>query len=416
MTAPTGGHGAAPGGDRLTPTAVRRIFLARQQIGRRPRRGLPASKLAALVEALGFVQVDSIDTLARAHHAILFARHAGYRPETLTRALETKRLLFEGWTHDAAILPVAFWPVWCRHFVAEEARLARHWRDRHDLDADGHARELLRRIADGGPLKARDLAPPDRRAGGWWNWHPGKAALEFLWRTGRLAVTRREGFEKVFDLAERVIPDDIRSAPVPGRDGLIDWACAGALDRLGTATAAELAAYWGLISLPEAKAWAEAAIAEGRAIPIEVAGTDTGARRADKRSVGPSGARMLASPDALASPPPPPPRGMRVLSPFDPCLRDRKRARRLFDFDYRIEVFVPAAQRRYGYYVFPLMEGERMVARIDMQADRRAGVLRVREVFWEPALRVTPARRARLAATLSEMAVWAGLDPEIIQG
>lgn len=396
----------------LTTADVRRIFLDRQRMGRRLKGRLTVRALTDLIADLGFVQVDSIDTLARAHHAILFARHGGYRADRLTQALERRRSLFEGWTHDASIVPTAFWPMWRRHFEREHDRLARRWRDRHALDADRATAELLTRIADDGPLKARDLAPPDRASGGWWDWHPGKAGLEFLWRTGRLAVTRREGFEKVYDLAERVLPAEATTAPVPSRAALIDWACRGALARLGVATSGELAAYWGLIDAAEAKRWAEGA---PEATAISATLRPSTARRSAPRAPEDGGDRaVLVHPTVMETPIPSAPTAMRIVSPFDPIVRDRKRALRLFGFDYRIEVFVPAARRRYGYYVFPVLDGERFVARIDMQADRKAGRLRVRRIFWEPGIRVTSRRSARLTEALSEIAVWAGLEPSVL--
>jgi hypothetical protein len=234
---------------------------------------------------------------------------------------------------------------------------------------------------------------------GWWDWHPSKTALEYLWRSGELSVTRRDGFRKVYDLTERVIPAEALNARFAVAD-TVDWACSAALDRLGFATSGELAAFWALIRPEEAKAWVAQARASGKIVDVQVAGAD-GSLRAS-----------VMWPETLAglADLPEPPNRMRVLSPFDPALRDRKRADRLFGFHYRIEIFVPEAKRRFGYYVFPLMEGAQMVGRIDMAADRKAGVLSVRALWPEMGVRWGKGRIARLEAELDRVLRLAGCD------
>jgi uncharacterized protein YcaQ len=212
-----------------------------------------------------------------------------------------------------------------------------------------------------------------------------------------VAVARREGFRKIYDLAERVHPE-AHAAPEPDPDAHLDWACAGALDRLGFATPGELAAFWALVPPEAAKAWVRANRAALEEVRIEAA----------DGSLRPSLARPgLAD---LAAAAPEPPGRLRVLSPFDPVLRNRDRARRLFGFDYRIEIFVPAPRRRYGYYVFPLLEGDRFVGRIDMKAHRDEGALRVAALWPEPGVAFGKGRMARLEAELGRVARFAGCD------
>ena len=233
---------------------------------------------------------------------------------------------------------------------------------------------------------------------GWWDWHPSKTALEYLWRSGDLAVTRRDGFRKVYDLAERVVPPEILNAPHPDLDQTIDWACSAALDRLGFATSGELAAFWDLVTPEEAKTWVHAARQTGRIIALDVVGADGSPRR----SVAWPGVME----EAMALPDPPP--RMRVLSPFDPALRDRKRAERLFGFHYRIEIFVPEERRRYGYYVFPVLEGQRLVGRIDMAAQPGRACLRVRAFWPEAGVRMGAGRQKRLFDEIMRVASLAG--------
>jgi uncharacterized protein YcaQ len=184
------------------------------------------------------------------------------------------------------------------------------------------------------------------------------------------------------------------------KPAMVDWACTAALDRLGFATSGEIAAFWKAVTPVEARDWCVAALARGAAIEIEVEGAD-GARR-----------RCLARPEVLeeAAKVAEPPGRIRVLSPFDPALRDRDRAERLFGFFYRIEVFVPEAKRQYGYYVFPLLEGARLVGRIDMKAQRDSGVLAVRALWPERGVVFGAGRMARLEAELDRMARFAGCD------
>ncbi|HLS86754.1 MAG TPA: crosslink repair DNA glycosylase YcaQ family protein [Burkholderiales bacterium] len=385
----------------ITAAQARRLVLSRQGLVDRAGRRLTAAGVAELVERLGFLQVDSISTVARAHHMILFARDRRYRPELLRRALEAERRLFEHWTHDvAAILPMRFYPYWRLRFERERHALERRFRRWH---GDAHQDELERvldLVRANGPVMARDLASERARpAGGWWDWHLGKTALEFLWRTGRLAIARREGFQKVYDLAERVIPDAVRQGEAD-HAALVDWACREALERLVVASPGELARFFGLVTIEEAKGWSEKNLGRA-ALPVRVASANGAAPR-----------RLLARPDfeVLLADLPEPPARVRVLSPFDPLLRDRARLERLFAFDYRIEVFVPAARRAYGYYVFPLLERDALVGRIDMRAERAAGVLQVDALWMEPGRRLTRIRMRRIEAELERIRRFVGLD------
>ncbi len=380
---------------------ARRFFLARHGLLEPPGRKQGKAGLLEAIDRLGFVQVDSINTVERAHHMILRARSQAYQPRQLKALVEQDRALFEHWTHDASIIPTAFFPYWRRRMARDTERLRARWQKWQGEEFDAQAGQVLDHITRNGPVLARELNEPVEgrpRGQGWWEWHPSKKALEYLWRTGRLAVSRREGFQKVYDLVERVIPEAHRAAEIDDAT-LVDWACRSALARLGFATSGELAAFWGIVTPAEAKAWC--AEAPHGAVLVSLESADGTAPR-----------RVLADPalmtlhaDDLA----PPPR-IRVLSPFDPLIRDRDRALRLFGFDYRIEVFVPEAQRRWGYYVFPLLEGDRLVGRIDMRAERGTGSLAVRQVWWEPGIRPTSGRLGRLEAELARLARFTGCD------
>ncbi len=378
----------------LSNRAARAIFLDRHGLAERPTGPGKAGDLAQVLDRLGFVQLDSVNTFARAHDLILHARRPRYRPRALDLALSRDRAVFEHWTHDAAAIPMAAYPHWKLRFARDRALLQRQWSAWRRGDFASQIEQVHRHIADHGASGSRDVGRHEtKRSGGWWDWHPSKTALEFLWRSGELAVSCREGFRKVYDLTERVIPDAVRH-PTPDPKETLDWLCAGALDRLGFATSGEIAAFWATATPAEAKAWCSHAAARGEIIEIDVEGHDGKLRRS------------FARPQLLDTSTPPVFGGMRVLSPFDPALRDRARAERLFGFTYRIEIFVPAAKRRYGYYVFPVLEADRVIGRIDMKRD---GVVLAVRAFWpERGVKMGKTREAALLACLDRAAMFGG--------
>ncbi len=384
----------------LSNAAARRLFLDRHALAEPPSGAASGPALAALIDRIGFVQVDSINTVERAHHMILWSRRQSYKPEALHRLIEKDRLLWEHWTHDASILPIHLHGHWHHRFAHDATRLAGNWRKWFREGYVAQFDTILRRIEAEGPLTTADVGEGEVRGkGGWWDWHPSKTALEWLWRTGQLAITRREGFRKVYDLSHRVIPEPHRM-PLGDRAAMVDWSCHAALDRLGFADASELRAYWHMITPEEARSWTGAAINRGDVVPVEIEGAD-GSRK-----------RSLARPDVLeaADNAPEPPNRVRILSPFDPALRDRDRAEFLFGFRYRIEVFVPEPQRKYGYYVFPVLEGSRLIGRIDAKAFRDESTLRVRAVWPEAGVPMGSGRLQRLEAEADRLARFAGCD------
>jgi uncharacterized protein YcaQ len=388
---------------RLSNPQARRLFLDRHGLSEAPVGEARGQALLDVIERLGFVQLDSINTVARAHDLILLSRRPRYRPKALKRLHEKDRALFEHWTHDAAVVPMAFYPWWHLRRQRDAEKLRRQWRDWRREGFEARFDTVLRQVRDHGPLCAADVGNGERRgSGGWWDWHPSKTALEYLWRSGALCVVGREGFRKRYDLTERVIDNSLRAAPVDEDlvAATIDWCCAGALDRLGFATPAELAAFWDHITLAEAKTWCGEEMAKGRLQPIEITCADGSHRH------------VFARPEIGADPAleTTPTSRLRVLSPFDPALRDRKRAQRLFDFDYRIEIFVPEAKRTYGYYVFPVLEGDRIVARVDMKAFRDKDVLQVKALWPEKGLRWGKGRQAAFEAELTRLLRLAGVS------
>lgn len=377
---------------------ARKIFLERQRLSDPPGRALTKAGLLQLIDDLGFVQVDSIATVERAHHMILFSRNQTYKREHLNALLEKDRELFEHWTHDASIVPARLFRYWKHRFRRREPIIAERWKKWHGEGFDTAFEETFRHIAENGAIMSRDMKVEDHKSGGWWNWHPNKTALEYYWHTGKLAIAGRVNFQKIYDLMERVIPPR-HHEPEVSQEEFVDWACRSALKRLGFATSGEIAAFWDLVTPQEAKDW----VTDHRDELIEVLiGSANGGKPR------PSFA-FVGFPENLGDIPEPPAR-VRVLSPFDPLLRNRDRAERLFDFFYRIEVFVPEPKRQYGYYVFPLLEGDRMIGRIDMKADRKADALDVKRLWLEKGVRPSAGRLEKLEAELLRAGRFAGVD------
>lgn len=377
---------------------ARRLFLDRHLLLRAESGPGAGPDLESVLHGLGFVQVDSVLTLARAHDLILWSRRGRFRPPALQRLVARDRAAFEHWTHDAAVIPMDFHPMWRLKFARDEARMQARW---PQWRGEGWAAEIdavLRHVADHGPACTRDVAGEEAGGGGgWWDWQPSKTALEFLWRSGRLSICHRQGFRKFYDLTERVIPD---THLADRRDDaeIVDWAMSAALDRLGFGTAGELADFFAIVTREEARTWCAQALASGRILEAEVEMADGARRRAFSTQAALDEAASLPEPGSR----------VRLLSPFDPALRDRARAERLFGFHFRIEIFVPEARRRYGYYVFPVMQGDRMIGRLD--AKRDGGAMAVRAFWPEAGVRMGAGRVAGLTAELTRAARLAECD------
>lgn len=396
----------------LSARDARTLLLAGQGLLDDPARRAGPAATQRLIDRMGYVQLDSINVVARAHDLTLAARLDGYEPAHLSALLERKRSLFEHWTHDAAAIPAAFLPQWRLRFW----RFAQLYRQRPRAwaglgpEPDAVIRHVLRRIRREGPLMSRDFeqqrAAGAPRVDGWWSWGFQKAALEYLWRTGRLVVCERRNFQKVYDLRERVFPQLRRLGPA-SEARYLDWACKAALERMGAGTPAEIGDFWGGLRAAQVTNWCRAAAARGRIEAVALGAEDDSKPRPG-----------YALPDwrTKLARAPSPPDGLRLLSPFDPVIRDRVRLRRLFGFDYRIEVFVPAAQRRFGYYVLPILEGDRLIGRLDPKLHRERGVLEIKQLWWEDGVRPTRARQRDLTHALERTARLVGARDIVLRG
>ena len=360
--------------------------------------GSPTGKLDLLqiIKNLGFVQLDTIQNVIRAHHHILWSRNQNYREPMLDRLLVQERAIFEHFTHDASIIPIDYFPMWTRQFRRLGERTSRADWYKHPLNQEEIA-AIKQRIADEGPLSTHAFDTKIEGKKEMWDRPPHKKALDHMWYAGVLTTSHRENFVKYYDLAERIIPDHLRHSS--GDDEKqIDWLCRNALDRLGFGSQGEIQRFWGAMSAVEAKSWLEKV--RPHLVAVEVETTErtfvplVAAADIEERLAG------LSKPSSR----------LRILNPFDPVVRDRDRLKRLFGFEYRNEMFVPPAKRKWGYYVYPLLESDRFVGRVELKADREARKLSVQKIWPEPKVQWTSNRQAKLEAELQRFGRLAGLQ------
>jgi uncharacterized protein YcaQ len=378
--------------ERLPAALARRIALAAQGFADpRPSSAVGTRQLRRMTDRLAVVQIDSVNVLSRSHYLPAFSRLGAYPRATLDELASRRRHLFEYWAHEASYLPVRLQP----HLRWRMAAAERHaWGNmvRLQREQPGYIADVLDRVRSEGPLKASELAEPKpHRPGTMWNWHAGKVALEWLFFTGALTARgRTTGFERVYDLTERVLPREIVDAPTPDPAEAVRELVRTASRALGVATERDLRDYFRLPVAAARSAVAELADA-GELLAVEVGGW---------------AAPAWLDPDARR------PRWIRaraLLSPFDSLVWERPRVERIFGFRYRLEIYTPAAKRVHGYYVLPFLLGDRLVARVDLKADRQAGVLRVQAVHGEADID-RPVVAAALADELRLMADWLELD------
>jgi len=352
--------------------------------------------VVSIIQKLGFVQLDSIQNVSRAHHHILWSRHQKYREPMLDELLSGREHLFEHYTHDASVLPMNMYPMWRREFKRMKAKLEAASYHRPEYVADWQD-ELIERITAEGPLSTKDFDRKTDRQNKIWSRPPHKQVLDFLWYSGLLATSHREKFHKFYDLAERVIPQQFQDVQM-AETAQIDWLCRAALKRLAVGGMKDIKEFWDAKDVKEVKSWIAAN--EEAVIPVKWE-TDSGEWIA-AYALEDIEERIQAMPSASSR--------MRIINPFDSAIRDRVRLKSMFGFDYRIEIFVPAAKRRWGYYVYPLLEGDRFVGRIEAKADRKAKCLNVLNFWPEEGVKWGEARKNKLDAELGRFARLAGLD------
>ncbi|MCW2666326.1 MAG: cytoplasmic protein, partial [Frankiales bacterium] len=380
-----------PRPERLSLRAARRVALAAQGFADRPPAGPPDRRhLRRVLGRTQLLQVDSVNVFERAHYLPVYSRLGPYDTALLDRAAFRHRDLFEYWGHEASLLPAGRHPLlrWrmARSAAGEEgwARVSRLVREQ-----PGFVASVLQAVRDRGPVGAGELREGARRPGAWWSWDDTKLALEHLFWAGEVTTHSRPRFQRLYDLTSRVLPAAVLDLPTPTREQAQRELVLLAARSHGVATERDLRDYFRL-RVDETAVAVRDLVQAGQLLPVEVEGWK-----------GPA----YLHPEAAV------PRTVRastLVSPFDPLVWERARTARLFGFDYRLEIYVPAAQRVFGYYVLPFLHEERLRARVDLKADRGAGVLRVRASWLEPGEQPGPVAEA-LAVELRRAAAWQGL-------
>ena len=381
--------GAGTNGVHLSRAEARRIALAAQALdGPRPTR----AALAPMIDRLGVLQIDAVNVLARAHYMPLFSRLGAYDPNALdTLAYQPRRGLFEYWGHQASFLPSSLHPLF-RWRMEEAARstgmysgLARFGRSRKK-----YIKDVLEEVRARGPLRAGELTSSKPRSGGWWGWSDAKRAVEWLFWAGMVTTSTRHRFERLYDVPERVVPEEILALPTPEEIDAKRELVRISARALGIATEDDLADYYRL-KRTDVRPRVNELIEEGELREVRV------------ESISKT---MYVARDATL---PVEATGRALLSPFDPLVWYRARTERLFGFRYRIEIYTPEHLREHGYYVLPFLVGDVLAARVDLKAARDESALVVQAVHLEPGAHAGETAEA-LAAELRLAADWLGLE------
>ncbi len=389
--------GALSAAEQLSAAQARRIALAAQGFGRRRPTAPGRRHLTETMGRLGVVQIDSVNVVSRTHYLPFFSRLGPYPRDALEDLAWGKRpQFFEYWAHEASLLPLSTQPLlrWRMEDAAEGVGVwkgvARFLRDHPAL-----MERAVAAIGERGPLTASELELGARGAGGWWGWSEAKRAAECLFWTGRLTTaTRRATFERVYGLPREVLPRDVHGAPTPSREAAQRDLLRIAARAQGVATERDLRDYFRM-GPADTRARIGELVEAGELIPVTVRGWDRTAYL-DPSARKPR--RIAAS---------------ALLSPFDNLIWFRERTERLFGVRVRLEIYTPAEKRVHGYYVLPFLEDEAITARVDLKADRKAGVLRVMAAHAEP--QATTQTAARLACELRLMAGWLGLGKVAVE-
>ena len=373
--------------DTISLAALRRHVVAHQGFRGRARRAR-AADVEAGISRLSCVQLDSISAVERSHRIVLGSRVGVYPERTVSRLLKEGRV-FEYWAHEACLLPVEDFPLF-----RWRMRGRGHWNS-HESALEDHpevAEHVLAEIRERGPLGSRHFEGPS--GGGMWNWKPAKRVLDSLWDRGDLSIAGRQGFQRLYDLTERVIPREVLDTPDPSEEEAMRALVLRAVRARGALTESGIAEHYRLPGrTATVRPHVEALVGDGSIRRLSV---DDGGPPVLVAGEEP----LLESVSA----------GATLLSPFDNLLWDRPFAHRLFGFDHVMEIYKPAPQRIYGYYVLPLLRGDRIVGRADVKSDRAAGLLRLLAFHREPGVRDSLALEAALTKALGRLAGLAGLD------
>lgn len=386
----------------LSSAEARRLALGSLGFGLRKPARAGRAQVRATAARLSAIQIDSVNVLARAHYLPTFSRYGAYPMAALDDLAHGRKELFEYWGHAACFLPIDLYPFMRWRMDGQLAGWAGLDSARKEF-----TEAVYREVAERGPMSAGEISIGGRSRGAWWGWSDGKRAIELLLRQGRVAIAGRRSFERMYDLAERVHPKAVLDAPAVAERDAKKELLVRAARAMGVGTARDIAQYF------HVDAWWDRSSANGRRPPAKMQllfdelVEDGRLERAGVQGwkqpafIVP-GARVPGRIDARA-----------IVSPFDPVLWERKWTRAVFDFEYQIEIYVPAPKRIHGYYVLPFLMGDRFAARVDLKADRKASTLIVHAAWVEAGLNAA-AVAAALATELRSMATWLSLESFVV--
>jgi uncharacterized protein YcaQ len=376
----------------LSLSAARALHLAAQGLLQPRRRKARQEDLLAAIRQMGVLQIDTIHVVARSPYLVLWSRLGDYPQPWLEQAL-AGGALFEYWAHEACFVPVEDYGLY-RHRMLEPETMGWKYSATWMSERRAEVNAVLEHIRNNGPTRSSDFERTDGQGGGWWSWKPEKRSLEVLFTTGALMISARHNFQRIYDLAERVLPhwDDsqLRSKEAVQRELVLK-----AVKAMGVARAPWISDYFR--TRPPRLDPAEL-VEQGALLRAWVDDWD------DPIYVHPDHAQLLADADAgaLAA------TLTTILSPFDPVVWDRRRAQELFDFDYRLECYTPADKRKYGYFTLPILRRGALVGRLDAKAHRREGLFEVKSLVLEPSARVSERFARDVAGALQRLADWHG--------
>jgi uncharacterized protein YcaQ len=384
---------------KLSHDEAQAVMIAAQGLSRRPRRVANKRDVLQTIRRMSVLQIDTIHIVARSPYLVLWSRLGNYESAWLDELLAEGKI-FEYWSHEACFLPIEDYPLY-RHRMIDAGSMG--WKYSHEW-ITAHRQEvrrLLAHIREYGPVRSSDFVRTDGKAGGWWEWKPEKRALEMLFTAGELMIARRHNFQRIYDLRERVLPswDDAKLQPAEeaGRTLVLK-----AVRALGITKARWVSDYF-RTRKQETSAITQALADEGLLFRVEVAGWEEAAYvHPDNRKLVEQAANNSLEPKLTT-----------LLSPFDPLVWDRARAREMFGFDYRLECYTPAPKRCYGYFTLPILHRGKLIGRLDPKAHRKEGLFEVKSLHLEPGVVINDELIDGVVSALREFAAW-HKTPEVV--
>ena len=388
------------GAIQLSLAAARALHLAAQGVLNPPKKRAAKEDVLAAIRRMGVLQIDTIHVVARSPYLVLYSRLGAYEQRWLDELLAEGKL-FEYWAHEACFVPIEDYALY-RHRMIDPASMGwsrtMQWIASHPSNVDS----LIEHIRANGPVRSADFKRTDGKKGGWWEWKPEKRALEALFTTGRLMIAARQNFHRIYDLAERILPDwdDSKLPPLEETQRTL---MLKAVHAMGLAKASWIADYFRTArvrSRPDPEHLAD----EGALLRAEVEGWSAPVYiHPAQRALAEAAAGGKLKPTLTT-----------LLSPFDPVVWDRKRALEMFNFDYRLECYTPEPKRVYGYFTLPILHRGRLVGRLDAKAHRGDGIFQVKVLYLEPGIRITERLIVDVAAALQRCAAWHGCNSVVI--